>query len=148
VASRNEAGAPSVEGMSDYKWTPSTRDGETIADLSTEELVGQALGSASVCWSDLASAEFDSARCAAILQGLMAELNRRQSANLGMATTRELLLEIEARGEMLALAGQGLKSDVDAVKRGQDGTVLSAFMGSALRSCRRDVLEYRTVDRG
>lgn len=57
-------------------WQPTARPGETPDDLPLEEWVGQALGAASSCWTNLRGAgEFDSTRCAAIMIALMARIN-------------------------------------------------------------------------
>lgn len=52
-------------------WQPQAREGQDVADLDIKEWVGQALGAASACWSDLEGAGvFDSTRCAAIADAL------------------------------------------------------------------------------
>lgn len=58
------------------QWRPAAPEGESVDDLPLNEWVGQALGTASMCWTDVAAAgEFDSARAGWVLQGLMAHLN-------------------------------------------------------------------------
>jgi hypothetical protein len=67
-------------------------------------------------------------------------------ANLGLATTRELLLEIQARGDVLMLMGRTGRASKENHDKGADGSVLSALAGAVLRSTRPDVLDYRTED--
>lgn len=97
----------------DKRWRPNPGVGRTVAELSLDEWVGQALGSASTCWANPAGAgEFDSSRCRWVLDGLMGHLNKvvdgviagttKATAEtdqplLGLATTREMLVELEAR---------------------------------------------------
>jgi hypothetical protein len=60
----------------DRRWEPTAPTDQTVADLSLDEWVGQALGAASSCWENLAGAgTFDSTRCAGISDALMAHLN-------------------------------------------------------------------------
>lgn len=58
-------------------WTPTVSPGESLDDLSLENWVGQALGTASSCWSNLTRAgTFDDQRCSAVFDGLMAHLKK------------------------------------------------------------------------
>lgn len=57
------------------KWEPARR-AEDEGPISLSEAVGQALGSASVCWENPAGAgTFDSTRCGEIYEWLMAYLS-------------------------------------------------------------------------
>ena len=57
-------------------WQPQPPSDETVEDLPLNEWVGQALGSASMCWENPAGAGvFDSSRCGEIYEALMAHLN-------------------------------------------------------------------------
>lgn len=95
-------------------WQPNPGSDRTVDDLSLDEWVGQALGRASACWSDLLHAgEFDSTACGEVLTALMAHLNEvidgvivgtteavtpaGDEVTVGTATTRELLRELEVR---------------------------------------------------
>lgn len=54
-------------------------EGKTVKDLTVDEVVGQALGAASACWSNLRGAGvFDSTACKHILDATLAELHTRQ----------------------------------------------------------------------
>lgn len=105
------------------EWQPNPGSDGTVDGLSLDEWVGQALGAASSCWSNLRGAGvFQSEQCAEVLDALMAHLNEvingviegttravREGAKatlneeqgseplLGLATTRELLRELEVR---------------------------------------------------
>lgn len=134
-------------------WKPSANCGRTVDDLSLDEWVGQALGSASMCWESVGRAGvFDSTRCGEIANALLAHLNEvidgvikstrkaEQGAQLGLASTREMLLELEARGatgvlaERLAPHVRGLRL-LEVAARELRGQLAPA------------VLDYRTVDR-
>lgn len=57
------------------QWNPTAREGEDFRDMPLGEAVGQALGAASSCWSDLSGAGvFKSEQCKVVLDGLMAWL--------------------------------------------------------------------------
>lgn len=60
-----------------------------------------------------------------------------RKANLGYATTRELLEELKSRGETAHLQDP---------KWGPDGDVLVAVSNAVLNTTLRQVLDYRTVD--
>lgn len=86
--------------MDEYYWEPSENNG--VAS-SWEEAIGQAIGSASVCWVHKDGALiFDSERADGIRKGLSNYLYHRggEQAHLGHATTRELLSELTARTEV------------------------------------------------
>lgn len=60
-------------------------------DLTLEEVLGQALGAASVCWENralLGAGTFDSTRAKAIYEALMCEVGRFQRLALSDAATR------------------------------------------------------------
>lgn len=106
-------------------WQPQAQSEQDVSELGLDEWIGQALGAASSCWSDLPNAGvFDSTRCAAIAEALeahisglfkafvkeaeerrrmsdaylMRELKEAQSEpRLGLASTRALLQEIQTR---------------------------------------------------
>lgn len=57
-------------------WRPTVASGERLEDVPLNEWVGQALGSASMCWQNVGAAgEFDSRRAEWVLAGLMSHLN-------------------------------------------------------------------------
>lgn len=73
--------------VSEDKWTP--------PEGTTQNAVAQAIGAASMCWTDVAGAgEFDSSRASLIVDGLMDVVNRPR---VERATTRELLDELLLR---------------------------------------------------
>jgi hypothetical protein len=103
-----------------------TFDAQQIAQEAAERgedvlatVVGQALGAASACWENLSGAGvFESTRCAAILDSTLEWLRGQEAvgraiagctpgANLGLATTRELLDELRTRIEVDYFAGGG-----------------------------------------
>jgi hypothetical protein len=78
----------------DRRWRPTAGVGRTVAELSLDEWVGQALGSASMCWSNPAGAgEFDSTQCKYVLDGLMAHLNEVISGVIA-GTTKAVALAL------------------------------------------------------
>lgn len=56
------------------------------AEPSIEELIGQSLGEASVCWSQTPQGVFDSTKCKAILDRIMARLNREEQGSFHMTS--------------------------------------------------------------
>ncbi len=136
-------------------WQPRGRPGQDAKDLDIGEWVGQALGAASACWSNLEGAgAFNSTACGAIndalvnhIGGIMvafvkeAEERRRLSdrylrekykpkeALLGLATTRSLLEELQVRFQVSTPH--------------PDSEQAMDFM---LHELPEDVLKYRTVD--
>lgn len=82
-------------------WQPQGRPGEKPEDLPLPEWVGQALGAASSCWSDLPNAGvFDSTRCAAINEALMAHLNGLFAAFVKEAEERRRVSDAYLRSEL------------------------------------------------
>jgi hypothetical protein len=61
-----------------------------------------------------------------------------ETANLGLATTRELLEELRVRGEVA--------STVQGGERGPQGALLYAMVNVTLRQLGKETLDYRTVD--
>ena len=59
--------------------------------------------------------------------------------NLGLATTRELLVELLARGEADIVTYRGQD-------RGADGAVLSGAASAVSKTLSAEALDYRTVD--
>lgn len=67
-----EAARADIEARPDEPWNPTGSDG---APATLAEAVGQALGSASMCWENIRSAGvFDEANCRRVYDGLMAYL--------------------------------------------------------------------------
>jgi hypothetical protein len=62
--------------------------------------------------------------------------------NLGLATTRELLLELEARGRVASTIHLGN----DKEDLGADGAALYSVASAMLRTSGEKTLDYRTVD--
>jgi hypothetical protein len=139
----------------DKRWRPTAGAGRTVAELSLDEWVGQALGSASMCWSNPAGAgEFDSSRCGWVLDGLMGHLNKvvdgviagtakamaeTDQPLLGLATTREMLVELEVRAGVGRL-DPNWRDFARALLRMEQ---ITSGLQAALPE---PVLEYRTVD--
>lgn len=60
--------------------------------------VYMALGGVSTCWTpDTGNAVFDSVQASQIGEELLAWISAHEQANLGLATTRQLLVEVESR---------------------------------------------------
>jgi hypothetical protein len=135
------------------EWEPTACGGRSVGDLPLNEWVGQALGSASMCWESVGRAGvFDSDRCVEIHDGLMAHLNevintviesttravKAENAPLGLAATRELLHELEVRG------ATGVFDPRQAAYRGalRSLEVAARDLRTALPPA---VLDYRTV---
>jgi len=136
-----------------WDWEPATAGGQTMADLSLDEWVGQALGAASMCWERVGLAgEFQSTRCKWILDGLMAHLNRvidgvaagtaKATAPaeplLGLATTRDMLREIEVRAAIGRLDDEWRPFAPALLRLEQIASGLQAGLPD-------EVLDYRTV---
>lgn len=135
-------------------WRPNPGSDGRVEDLSLDEWVGQALGSASSCWGNLRGAgEFDSTRCAGILTALMEHINSvidgvivgtteavqpQGEALLGLASTRELLREIEVRAAVGRLDGEQQSYGAALLRLEQIASGLQAGLPEA-------VLDYRTV---
>lgn len=105
--------------------------------LTLKNVVYQALGAASTCWTDMMHAGiFDSERAAEISEKLIKWINDNQPHGpyLGMATTEDLLREIVARMEMRIERGD-MKQES-----------LAFFCNRALQNLDVSVLEHRTVD--
>jgi hypothetical protein len=131
-------------------WEPQPRPGQSVEDIPLSEWVGQALGAASACWSDLQGAGlFDSTRCAAINAALMArvELALQQAIErtmrtakeeagpaLGLASTRELLEEVGQRG---------MEAVHDNPDVNTEGLHLANLMVFAFQVFSDEVLNYR-----
>jgi hypothetical protein len=75
---------------------------------------------------------------AADFNGLVEDLNK---ANLGLATTRELLAELQVRGQVGALERRG-----EPIDYGHDR--LDRAASRLLATVPAEVLDYRTVDNG
>lgn len=135
----------------DKRWRPTAGVGRTVAELSLDEWVGQALGSASMCWANPAGAgEFDAARCAWVLAGLMVHLTevvhgvRPRPAEtdqplLGLATTREMLVELEVRAGVGRLDPAWKEFTRTLLRMEQIAAGLQVGLPEP-------VLDYRTVD--
>ncbi len=80
---------------------------EHDGSLSSESAIFQALGAASMCWSETPKGVFDSTRAKAIGEALVEFLHQREGARLGMATTGSLLDEIKTRIEIDYYVGGG-----------------------------------------
>jgi hypothetical protein len=137
-------------------WEPSAGSGSTVADLPLNDWVGQALGSASACWTNLAGAgEFDSTRAGWVYDGLMKHLNAvidavaasaREAAEpgpaeralLGLATTREMLEEIEVRAAVGRLDAAWSRHARALLRLEQIASGLRAGLPG-------EVLDYRTA---
>lgn len=71
-----EAAHDVIHDMHAGAWTPTVREGESLEDMPLNEVVAQALGSASMCWvGGTGSLQFDSVKASWVLDGLMAHLN-------------------------------------------------------------------------
>lgn len=101
-----------IEGQEPFVWLP-----KGLTEGALGEVVGQSVGAASVCWvGGTGDREFDSTRASAIVDGLMAYLSdymqvvrsdanqntaakmaQGLEANLGLATTQQMLEELAAR---------------------------------------------------
>lgn len=101
-----------------------------------QSVVYQALGAVSMCWSPRPEGIFDSARAQQIGESLWKEIHR---PNLGLATTQELLTELQTRGETDRVA---FPDDSLA----EDGTILEAVARSLQRSLGTTTLDYSTVN--
>ncbi len=134
------------------KWLPTPAIGGSVGDVPLNEWVGQALGSASMCWEDVGKAGvFDSTRCGEIFDELMAHLDEvineviratRKAAEgpqLGLATTGQMLQELEARGAI------GMLDDSMIPQRGAL-RMLDEVARRLQASLPPAVLDYRTVD--
>ena len=88
-------------------FTFSTRPNEPI---TVSEAVGQALGAASMCWSETPSGVFDSERATEIYKALEKVITTEASwsePHLGLARTRQLLDELTSRIRVDYFAGGG-----------------------------------------
>lgn len=135
-------------------WEPNPGSGRTVEDIPLNEWVGQAMGAASTCWGNLRGAGvFDSERCGRILAALMEHINSvidgvivgtteavrpQGEALLGLASTRELLREIEVRAAVGRLDGEQQSYGAALLRLEQIASGLLAGMPQA-------VLDYRTV---
>lgn len=54
-------------------WHPTVREGDRLEDVSLDQWVGEALGAASMCWSETPKGVFDSTRAAAIADALLGQ---------------------------------------------------------------------------
>lgn len=95
---------------------------EEDGSLSKESAIFQALGAASMCWSESPKGIFDSTKAKEIGDALIAELNSQEKPNLGLATSRELLKEITTRIEIDYYAGGG-GLDYSTVKGRPEGVL-------------------------
>lgn len=81
---------------------------EEFATLTIEEAVAQAIGGASVCWSNPEDAgRFLEDKAMEVARALTAFIDSRAGEErplLGLATTRVLLNELQCRGEISAIA--------------------------------------------
>lgn len=141
--------------MTDTKpWAPVATWEEPVTLASA---VGQALGTASTCWKpEPTDLVFDSERAKWVFEGMMAWLSDwadtiREDANekahaalgpegarLGMASAREMLLELRARGEMWPFVD-------DKESAGMYGTFLRRRADEALTRLPREMLDERVV---
>ena len=78
-------------------------------DFDLEAAVAQAIGRASVCWTETTSGTFDSSTAIEICNALLAEIEAqtKSTPNLGCATTDQLLDELRARIDADYYAGGG-----------------------------------------
>ena len=77
-------------------------------DMSLETVVFTALGAASVCWENMeGTGVFDDRRAKEIGDELVEFLEARvRQPRLGLATTRQLTRELDARAEVAQVAGE------------------------------------------
>lgn len=83
------------------------------APRTLEQIVGEAVGHASVCWDPAPEGVFDEAQASAVVDGVLDELRTHIWAfagiptepYLGLATTAQLLDELRARAEVGGYAG-------------------------------------------
>lgn len=78
-----------------------TFDGPDTRTL--EQIVGEAIGHASMCWTPTPTGEFDSVQATAVVDELLQEiraLNAPTQPYLGLATTAQLIDELRARAEV------------------------------------------------
>lgn len=141
--------------MTDTKpWAPTVTWEDPV---SLREAMGQAVGSASMSWEHVDKAGvFDEGNAKWVLEGMMAwlsdwadtirkEANEKahavlgpEGARLGMASTREMLLELRARGEMWPFVD-------DKESAGMYGTFLRRRADEALTRLPREMLDERVV---
>jgi hypothetical protein len=117
-------------------------------DTPLEEIIGNAVGAASTCWKHVEKAGvFQSERASQIVDEVVANIRKKlffdgetkpEKPNLGYATTRELLEEIKARGEILAAVGEYSEEMGD----------MAIGAANLLESLPWMMLDYKTVDGG
>jgi hypothetical protein len=76
-------------------------------ELSFESAITQALHSASLCWSKKPTGIFDDDGCKEIVAALLVKIIEDAKPQLGLATTRELLAELQNRIELDYFRGGG-----------------------------------------
>ena len=105
---------------------------EADGSLSLESAVYQALGYASVCWSEGTRGIFEEGNARDAATQLLALISLRATeqpaALLGLATTGEMLDELRARGE------------VNGIRELQQGAL------ALISTLPMEALKYRTVD--
>lgn len=111
--------------MTGWQWRP-TAGGGRVEDLPLNEWVGQALGSASMCWANPGGAgEFDSVRCAQILDAVMAHLNA--VIDQVIAGTTRAVAPVE--GRRVTPAMREIIDRAAGREHSADGPVVQAFGG-------------------
>jgi hypothetical protein len=88
-------------------WHPTLQEGERLEDVPLSRWLGEALGHASVCWTERPSGVFDSTAAGSILDGLHKHVQSvidgviegEREHSVQRATTRQLLNELRTRAE-------------------------------------------------
>lgn len=81
-------------------WHPQGRPGQKPEELGLDEWIGQALGAASSCWSDLESAgAFDSTRCGEVAKALTAHISGLFAAFVKEAEVRRKMSDAYISGQ-------------------------------------------------
>lgn len=127
----------------DDGWRPTVREGEALEDVPLSRWIGEAIGAASMCWMGGPIGEFDPAEAKRIVDALEGKIVERiyqeQEANIGLATTRQLLEELQVRGDMNAVGAAG-------TKQGVKGALLADMASVLLRVLSKRDLGYSTVE--
>lgn len=108
--------------------------------LPIREAIGQAIGAGSMCWDPRPTGAFDSETASDISKALEKEmvkefLSINDDPKLGLATTRQLLREIESRAVVHALGGEHLTYSQPLI----------GIMKTMILDLPEEMLDYRTV---
>lgn len=120
-----------------WEFTP-----EDFKTLTMEEAVAEAIGGASVCWTNIGDAGvFQEDVANQVVSALLAFIDSRAGEErplLGLATTRVLLNELKCRGEISAIA----EDDIEIAKAAGH---LMLEAEDLLMRLPPKLLDYRTV---